>query len=228
VNEPHATTTEERPRREPLSRERIVHAALRIMDSEGLDAVSMRRVGRELGVEAMSLYNHVHDKDDILDGIVEAVLAEFDYPRGESWHESARLAGREFRRMLLAHPAVMTLLLERDKPFANVDSLRVYEYIFELFRTAGLSPEDAARAFHVFGGFILGSVSMELGPMVGGPNREADQQAHEEMFRLLQSADLPRLREVMPHLMDCDVDEQFDFGLDLLIDGLRARIAERS
>jgi AcrR family transcriptional regulator len=228
VNEPQPTATEERPRREPLTRERIIRTALRIMDSEGLDAVSMRRVGRELGVEAMSLYNHVKDKDDILDGIVEAVLMEFDFPRGDDWRDSARLAGREFRRLLLGHPAVMTLMLERDKPFTNVDSLRVYEYIFELFRTAGLSPQDAARAFHVFGGFILGSVSMELGPMVGGPNPEADAHPHEEMVRLVQSADLPRLREVMPYLMDCDLDAQFDFGLDLLIEGLRARVTERS
>jgi TetR/AcrR family tetracycline transcriptional repressor len=130
--------------------------------------------------------------------------------------------------LLLAHPAVMTLMLERDKPFSNIESLRVYEHIFELFRSAGLSAEDAARAFHVFGGYILGSVSMELGPMVGGPDPEADQAAHQEMVRLVQSADLPRMREVMPFLMSCDMNEQFDFGLDLLIEGLRSRITGSS
>jgi AcrR family transcriptional regulator len=225
VNDPQPTATGDRPRREPLSRQRIVQAALRIMDEEGLDAVTMRHVGRELGVEAMSLYNHVRDKDDILDGITEEVLRGFDMPRAEDWTEAARLAAREFRRILLAHPSVMTLLVERDKPFTDIDSLRVYEYIFELFRSAGLSAADAAQAFHVFGSYILGSVTMQLGIMMGGPNAEADARAHEEMLRLVESADLPRLREAMPHLVDCDLDAQFDFGLELLIEGLRSRAA---
>jgi TetR/AcrR family tetracycline transcriptional repressor len=215
----------ERPRREPLSRERIVRAALRIMDKEGLDAVSMRRVGRELGVEAMSLYNHVRDKEDVLDGITEEVMREFRFPHADHWAEAARLAAHEFRRLLLAHPNVITLLTERHKPFTNPDSLRVYEYTLDLFRTAGLSQAGSAKAFHVFGGYILGAVTMELGLMVGGPGDEAHAQAHQEMARLVASADLPRLREAMPYLMECDVEEQFDFGLDLLIEGLRTLAA---
>ncbi|HXJ64945.1 MAG TPA: TetR/AcrR family transcriptional regulator C-terminal domain-containing protein [Actinomycetota bacterium] len=215
--------SEERPRREPLNRDRVIAAALRIMDEEGLDAVTMRRVGRELGVEAMSLYNHVRDKDDILDGIAQAVLAGFRIPEADDWAESARLTAREFRRILLAHPGVMTLITERNKPFTNPDSLQVYEHVFELFRSAGLSTADAAQAFHVFGSYILGSVTMELGIMVGGPSDEAHQEAHREMAAFVASAELPRLREAMPHLMDCDLDEQFGFGLDLLIEGLRSR-----
>src|SRR5262249_50750451 len=148
-----------RRKREPLSRERIIRAALRIMDEEGLDAVTMRRVGRELGVEAMSLYNHVRDKEDILDGITEEVLGGLRVPGADDWAEAARLTAREFRRVLLAHPGVMTLLTERDKPFTSVDSLQLYERVFDLFRTAGLSEADTAQAFHVFGGYILGSVT---------------------------------------------------------------------
>ena len=218
--------TEERPRREPLNRRRIVQTALRIMDEEGLAAVTMRRVGRELGCEAMSLYNHVRDKDDILDGIAVEVLREFRIPEAEEWDEAARLAAKEFRRLLLAHPGVMTLMTERDKPFTDADSMRVYEYIMDLLRSAGLSVADTALAFHTFGGYILGSVTMELGIGVGGPSDPAHVQAHEEMARLVASADLPRLREVMPHLVDCDMDAQFEFGLDLMIEGLRARIDE--
>jgi TetR/AcrR family tetracycline transcriptional repressor len=217
-------TTEERPRREPLNRRRIVQTALRIMDEEGLAAVTMRRVGRELGCEAMSLYNHVRDKDDILDGIAVEVLREFRIPEAEEWDEAARLAAKEFRRLLLAHPGVMTLMTERDKPFTDADSMRVYEYIMDLLRSAGLSAADTALAFHTFGGYILGSVTMELGIGVGGPSDPAHAQAHEDMARLVASADLPRMREVMPHLVDCDMDAQFEFGLDLLIEGLRARM----
>ena len=218
-----------RPRREPLSRERIIRAALRIMDSEGLDAVTMRRVGRDLGCEAMSLYNHVRDKDDILDGITELVLGEFRLPREEEWTDAARAAAHEFRRLLLAHPNVITLMTERDKPFTNAESLHVYEYTLDLFRSAGLSVPDAVKAFHVFGGYILGAVTMELGLMVRGPgDDEAEAQAHREMARVIASANLPRMQEAMPHFAECDADEQFDFGLDLMIEGLRTRATEAS
>src|SRR5262249_43332556 len=89
--------------RKPLTRQRIVRAALRIMDEEGLQAVSMRRIGRELGVEAMSLYNHVRDKDDILDAICEEVLTEFRVPAETELAPAARAAASEYRRLLLAH-----------------------------------------------------------------------------------------------------------------------------
>jgi AcrR family transcriptional regulator len=215
----------EKPRREPLSRQRIIQAALQIMDEEGLEAVSMRRIGRELGVEAMSLYNHVRDKEDILDSICEAVLAEFRIPDAHEWAEGARLAAREYRRLLLAHPTVITLMSDRKRPFTTAESLRAYEFALEVFRTAGLSEADSVKAFHVFGGYILGFVTMELGMMVGGPEDEEHAMAHLEMARLLATADLPRMREAMPHFMNCDVVEQFEFGLDLLIEGIRARIA---
>ena len=99
-----------------------------------------------------------------------------------------------------------------------------YEYALEVFRTAGLSESDAVKAFHVFGGFILGFVTMELGLMIAGPDDEAHAQAHQEMARMLEKSDLPRMREAMPYFMDCDVEQQFEFGLDLLIEGIRARI----
>jgi AcrR family transcriptional regulator len=215
----------EKPRREPLTRERIVHAALRIMDREGLEAVSMRRIGRELGVEAMSLYNHVRDKEDILDSICEAVLSEFRIPDADGWGEGVRLAAREYRRLLLAHPTVITLMTERKRPLTTPESLRAYEFALEVFRTAGLSEADSVKAFHVFGGYILGFVTMELGLMIGRREDEAHAQAHQEMARMLESADLPRMREAMPHFMDCDLEAQFEFGLDLLVEGIRARIA---
>jgi AcrR family transcriptional regulator len=215
----------ERPRREPLTRERIIQAALRIMDEEGLEGVTMRRIGRDLGVEAMSLYNHVQDKEDILDGICEQVLAEFRIPQVEDWVESARLGAREYRRLLLAHPNVITLMTDRKSAFTNAESLRAYEFALDRFRSAGLSEADSVKAFHAFGGYIFGFVMMELGLMVGGPEDEEHVRAHEEMARLLASADLPRLREALPYIIDCDVEEQFEFGLDLLIQGLLARAA---
>lgn len=208
-----------------MSRERIIRTAVRLMDEEGLGAVSMRRIGRDLGVEAMSLYNHVEDKEDILDSICEAVVSDFRIPDAVGWNEAARLAAREYRRLLLAHPSVITLMTERKRPFTAPASLRAYEFALEAFRTAGLSEADAAKTLNVFGGYILGFVTMELGLMVGGPEDEAHVQAHQEMSRMLASAHLPRMRECMPHFMDCDLEEQFEFGLDLLLEGIRARAA---
>jgi AcrR family transcriptional regulator len=219
-----AASVGEAPRRGRVTRDRIIRTALRIMDEEGLESVTMRRVGRELGCEAMSLYNHVRDKEDILDAICEAVLAEFTVPETGTWEEELRAGAREYRRLLLAHPTVLTLMSERRKPFTNPDSLRAYEFALGAFRTAGLSPHEAAMAFHVFGGFILGFVTMELGLMVGGSEGEGQAAAHHEMGRLAASAGLVHLQEALPRFVECDVEAQFAFGLDLLVDGLRARI----
>ena len=85
--------------REPLTRDRVIEAALRVMDTEGLEAVSMRRVAREVGVEAMSLYHHVEDKEDLLDGICEHVMAGFDFPDlVDDWAENCRRGARAWRR----------------------------------------------------------------------------------------------------------------------------------
>jgi AcrR family transcriptional regulator len=210
--------------RTPLTRQRIVRAALRIMDEEGLQAVSMRRIGRELGVEAMSLYNHVRDKDDILDAICEEVLTEFRVPEEREWAEAVRAAAGEYRRLLLAHPRVITLMTGRKGPFTNPDSLRVYEFALGLFRDAGLSVADSVNAFNAFGSYILGSVTMELGPTIAGSADEAHVRAHTEMARLAASVGLPRIAEALPCMVDCDFQEQFEFGLDLLIEAVQARL----
>ena len=102
------------PKREALSRQRILQAALAIVDREGLDAISMRRVGQELGVEAMSLYNHVTNKADLLDGIFEAVLAELPPPRRtNTWSKALRGGARGLRAVLRAHPAVIPIFAAR-------------------------------------------------------------------------------------------------------------------
>src|SRR5947208_10215112 len=108
--------------REPLTRDRIVDTALRVMDDEGLETVTMRRVGRELGVEAMSLYNHVKGKEDLLDAITERVMGTFRLPaQADDWREDARRAAQEWRRVLRLHPNVMRLMAERTQPMTNVE-----------------------------------------------------------------------------------------------------------
>jgi TetR/AcrR family transcriptional regulator, tetracycline repressor protein len=212
----------ERGSREPLTRERIVAAALRVMDAEGLEAVSMRRIGRELGVEAMSLYNHVADKDDLLRGVRELVLSEFDAAEpSDDWRADARRAARAWRTVLRSHPNVITLMTGAKEPLMTVPALRPSEVAFEILGRAGLDDLETARAFCAFGGFILGFVLMESGGMMGGGARPTD-----EMYVVPGLKDeLPRTCAVLPYLLVADADEQFDYGIDMLLEGLKARSA---
>jgi TetR/AcrR family transcriptional regulator, tetracycline repressor protein len=214
--------TNELRTREPLTRERVVEAATRVMDEEGLDAVSMRRVAREVGVEAMSLYHHVEDKEDLLDGICEHVMAQFDFPEPvEDWAENCRRGARAWRRLLQAHPAVMRLFAEQRGPIRSIDSVRPMEFALRILRSCGLTDRDTAQAFHAFGGYIQGFVMMELGSIAGGSDEE-HQKAHAELAATLPD-EFAALQACSPYFAECDPDEQFEFGLDLLIRGLEAK-----
>src|SRR2546423_8973146 len=149
------TITKERER---LTRQRIIGAALGVMDTDGLEAVSMRRIAREVGVEAMSLYHHVRDKEDVLDGICEAVMGEFDYPDAAGdITERLRAGARSYRRMLQAHPDVMRLFAERHGPArSSPDSFRPMEFALSLFREAGLSERAWGQACPALAGCIPG------------------------------------------------------------------------
>jgi AcrR family transcriptional regulator len=214
--EPATTTTKDRER---LTRERVIDAAIAVMDTEGLDAVSMRRVAREVGVEAMSLYNHVRDKDDLLQGVCERIMASYEFPTAEGdWAERAKAGARAWRRVLQAHPDLVRLFAETHGPTpSSPESLRPTEFALTMFREAGLSERDTVQAFHAFGGYIQGFVMME-----GGSIKER----HEEHFAGQIPADaFPTLAAVSHHWAECDPDEQFEFGLDLLIRGLLAKVA---
>lgn len=220
------------PGREPVTRARIIEAALRVMDQEGLEAVTMRRVGRELGIEAMSLYNHVKDKEDLLDGVANLVMTRFELSVATGdWAEDGRAAAREWRRVFLTHPSYLQLLAERRKPLSSVEGLMPMETALEIIRRAGLGPRETTQAFNAFGSYILGFVIMEQGLMPGhGKPRDPDaaMRENEELARALEreGASLPRVAEALPYMAECTDDEQFEFGLDLLIRGLQAKLAE--
>lgn len=205
--------------REPLTRDRVVDAALQVMDAEGLEAVSMRRVAREVGVEAMSLYHHVEDKEDLLDAVCERVMAGFEFPAPTGdWADDCRRAARAWRRLLKDHPNVMRLFAEQRGPVRTVESMRPTEYALRLLRAGGLSDRDSAQAFHAFGGYIQGFVMMELGSIAGGVDEE-HLRTHARLASSLPE-EFPSLSAALPHFVECDADEQFEFGLDLLVAGL--------
>jgi AcrR family transcriptional regulator len=219
-----ASQTMQTSRRTPLTQERIVDAALRVMDAEGLEAVTMRRIGRELGVEAMSLYNHVEDKDDILNGVTERVMTEFEYPPfSGDWLEDARAMAREWRRLLGLHPSVCQLLAERHKPLEGLASYRAMDAALGLLRSAGLSDRGAAQAFNALGSYILGYVTMEQGLMLG--NDEENARQHDMAMDALQGSGLDNVVACLPHFAECNPDQQFEFGLDLIFRGIRAGVA---
>jgi len=215
-----------RRRREPLTRERIVRAALRLMDQEGLEAVTMRHLGRELGVEAMSLYNHVEDKEDILDGILEMVMAEFDFPEETGdWEADVRAGCRAWRRLMTAHPTVIALFAESKHPASSPERLRPMEWAFDLLRRGGLSDDDVVHAFRAFGGYIMGFVLNEVANPVPGMGDRDHRAEHEQLARILPAEEFPNLARLLPLLAECDPEVDFEFGLDLLLDGIKARTA---
>jgi AcrR family transcriptional regulator len=210
-----------------LSRELIVRTALRLMDDEGLESVTMRRVGRELGVEAMSLYNHVRDKEDLLDAITEAVLGEFRWePNTDDWVEQGRAAAREWRRLMRSHPNVIRLMIERKHPLASADALRPTEVALDILRRAGLSERDTVHAFRAIGGYIFGVVMMEIGNLAPGRPDETGEMTPAELMRSIPP-EFPCLAQMLPWLMGCDDDATFELGLDLLFEGIRAKAGAR-
>ena len=214
------TTTKPRER---LTRDRVIDAGLQVMDTEGLEAVSMRRVAREVGVEAMSLYNHVQDKDDLLQGICDRVMGDFVFPEPtEDWAEMCKAGARSWRNVLQAHPDVMRLFAETHGPSPlSPGALLPTEFALRLLRNGGLSDRDTVQAFHALGGYIQGFVMMEGGSIhkSEGASGVFDASAH------LDPEAFPALCAVSPYFADCSADEQFEFGLDLLVRGLQAKVA---
>ena len=210
-----------------LNRVRVIDAALQLMDEQGLEAVTMRAVARDLGVEAMSLYNHVHDKEDLMDGVIERVMEGFRRPEPrEEWLEAARDAGREWRRLLKAHPPMIQLLAEHSKPMTTTATLECMECALSPMLRAGLTPREAADAFQTFGGYIFGFVLMETRGTFSGP--ESGDITPESLNAIVPDIDrLPNVAAVFPEMCATDPDAQFEFGLDLLLAGLQAKVAGR-
>jgi AcrR family transcriptional regulator len=214
-----------RPHREPLTRERILRAALHVMDEEGLEAVTMRHLGRELGVEAMSLYNHVKDKEAILEGILEVVMAEFEFPEETGdWEADVRAGARAWRRLMIAHPTVIALFAESKHPASSPERLRPMEWAFDLLGRGGLSEDEVVHAFRAFGGYIMGSVLNEVANPVPGMGDRDHHAEHVQLAGELPPTEFPNLVRLLPLMAECDAEVDFEFGLDLLIAGLRAKV----
>ncbi|MGW1345519.1 TetR/AcrR family transcriptional regulator C-terminal domain-containing protein [Kribbella sp. NPDC002412] len=191
-----------------LTREAVLRAALTLADREGLKALSMRRLGAELDVEAMTLYHHVPSKDALLDGLVELLVAPIAPPAFEaaSWRDALRAYARELRTTLLAHPNVIPLVASR--PAVTAQNLQVMEAALESMRAAGLQPSDALDVLYAVTGFVLGHV---VTSPEGDPVDQLD---------ALDPAQYPLLAEAVSKTAPRGTEARFEFALDALLNGL--------
>lgn len=206
-----------KPRREPLNKERVLDAAVRFVDREGLEALSMRKLGAELGVEAMSLYNHVPNKDALLDGIVEVLLGTLQVPsEATDWETRVREAYRAFRQLAHAHPNIFPLLV--DRPPDTMDGIWLVEEFMKTLREAGFAPETALHAFRTLSSYAVGYAVSEIRGFAMEPagTRPGAQTLSPENF--------PYIAELRSHLGHVDRDTEFEFGLDLILSGLKERL----
>jgi AcrR family transcriptional regulator len=210
--------------RPALSRDRIVDAAARVADSRGLSGVSMRNVGRELGVEAMSLYHHVSSKDDLLDGLADWFFTGVELPAlDQPWRAAMIERAASSRGRLSAHPWALGLIESRSN--AGPALLRHHDTVLGCLRTNGFTVALAAHAFSAIDAYVYGFVLTELNlPMQSG----------EEVDELMAETGLPMDR--YPHLAEMMTEQvmgksysyadEFDFGLGLILDGLEDQLAE--
>ena len=219
---PTQTDPTARPRI-PLTRERVLRVAVRLADEVGFESLTMRRLGQELGVQAMSLYNHVANKDDIRDGIVDLVLSEIEVPSNDTdWKAAVRQSAISAHEVFLRHPWACSLMMATT----GVSPARLHwmESLLGTLRHAGFSADLTHHAYHALDshitGFTLWQVSFPF-------NTQAELADLAENFRReLPANEYPYVAEhVERHLAEPTPDDpsEFEFGLDLILDGL-ARI----
>jgi AcrR family transcriptional regulator len=205
--------------RDTLNRQQVLSAAVALANREGIDAVSMRRLGQELGIEAMSLYTHVRSKEDLLDGMVELVFGEVPSPSGaDEWKPALRRAILDARAVLLRHPWAPGVIETRLEPGPTL--MAHYDRVMGILRQGGFSVELTHHALHLLGSRLLG-FTREL--FDDSPDLDAEDAA----------AMAEQLRPVMPWVAEmaiaathdgglggCDTDLEFVFSLDVILDGL--------
>jgi AcrR family transcriptional regulator len=218
-----ATQTD--PRRAPLTRERVLAAAIDLADRDGIASLSMRKLAQEVGVEAMSLYHHVANKDAILDGLIDLVFGEIDLPVGEAdWKAAMRRRAISAREVLRRHPWATGLMESRSTP--GPATLRHHDAVLGILRNAGFPLELAAHAYSLLDSYIYGFALQETSL----PFTTAEETAEVAQTMMAQFP-----ADAYPHLTEITVEHvlqpgysyanEYLFGLDLILDGLEQALA---
>jgi AcrR family transcriptional regulator len=204
----------------PLSRDRVLRAGLAFADENGIDSLSMRKLGETLGVEAMSLYNHVANKGELLDGMVDLVFSEIELPSADSdWRTAMRERALSAREALARHPWAVALMQSRNTP--GPATLRHHNAVIGSLRRAGFPIELAAHAFSALDSYIYGFALQEASLPFNTPEETAEMA---EIFLSQFPVDeYPHLAELtVEHVLQpgYDYSNEFEYGLDLILDGL--------
>lgn len=211
-------------RRTPLSRERVLRAAVDLADKGGVESLSMRKLAQELGVEAMSLYRHVRNKGDIVDGMVDIVFGEVGLPpQGADWKTAMRRRATSAREVLARHPWAIGLMESRSTPGAA--TLQHHDAVLGCLRQAGFSIALAAHAYSILDSYIYG-FALEQASLPFQTSNKAVEVA-DSIRRQFPADAYPYLTELtVEHVLQPGYDyaDEFEFGLDLILDGLE-RIA---
>lgn len=205
--------------RAPLTKELIIDTALRLADEQGVASLSMHKLAAKLGVKAMSLYHHVANKDEILDGIVDAVFGEIELPtNGTAWKASMWQRAFSAREALLRHRWAVGLLDSRANPGSA--TLRHHDAVIGSLRRGGFSVVGAAHAFSVLDSYIYGFVLQELTLPFNTPDEFGEVV---ETIREQTTAEYPHLTEMTAEFIlkpGYAYGDEFAFGLELILDGL--------
>ena len=210
--------------RAQLSRERVLGAAVALADRAGIEALSMRRLGQEVDVEAMSLYNHVRNKEELLNGMVDIVFSEIDLPAaGEDWPTAMRRRAISARHALKRHPWAIGLMESRAQP--GPATLRHHDSVLRNLREGGMSIEMAAHAYSLLDSYIYGFTLNEQSlPFDSSPAKVAEVAGN--IMREMPAGEYPYLTEMaVEHAMKpgYDYGNEFEFGLKMIIDGLQTQ-----
>ena len=211
-------------RRARLSRERVIRAAVARADAGGIESLSMRKLGEELGVEAMSLYTHVANKDDLLDGMTDAVFAEIELPsEGVDWRTAMRDRAMSTRSVLARHPWATPLMQSRTHP--GPATLRHHDTVIGTLRRAGFSIALTAHAFSALDSYLYGFALQQTSlPFETG---EETAELAEAIMAPFEAGQYPHLTELtVEHVLlpGYDYGHEFEFGIDLLLDGLERAV----
>jgi AcrR family transcriptional regulator len=206
-------------KRAPLNRDRVLRAAVELADEGGTGALTMQRIGRRLGVEAMSLYRHVRNKDDILDGMVDIVFAEIELPADRSsWRTVLRARSISARAALRRHPWAITLMESRMAP--GPANLRSHEDTLSVLVASGCSAAMATHAYNLVDSYVLGFALQEVN--LPFSNAEELSAVGGELLAQVPADAYPNLVRVGNELLASGFDygNEFEFGLDLILDGI--------
>lgn len=202
----------------PLNRARIIAAAIGLIEREGADAISMRRIAAELGVGVMSLYNHVPNKSALLDGVAETVLSQIEFTDDPSahWTERVRIQARAFRQIAHHYPRSTMVVVSRQ--LQSTAGMLPVERALATLRGAGFDGPEAVHMLRMIIAYIVGSLLREVGVTPTFTPVRTDIKAAN-----VDPALFPEVSALSPHLVSCDHDEEFEFGLEMLVQAMDVR-----